>query len=262
LTTELLPDSRHTNSSRPRAINFWQEPDTMVAAFQECQADPHCHIFYHHAYKTGGTSLEKAMYQVFGEHSRKSCCNQAMVEDFAQRGEQLCRRKFVSWQVDSRTFFRFVRTCARQYLQHPKLRLLLLTTFREPIPMTVSHIHQICNKNADRRSARVVAACTRCSYDEYRDVWDGYAEEINRQMEAVREVAHLQTNCSLPWEQTSVFTMEAGDLSVFLQAWLPDQTFTPYNPENKNVCDFAMPSTMMKSLRPATAIYRQLVTGS
>ncbi len=81
----------------------------------------------------------------------------------------------------------------------------------------------------------VVAASTRCSYVEYRDVWDGYAEEINRQMEAVHEVAHLQTKYSLPWEQTSVFTMEAGDLSVFLQAWLPDQTFTPYNPENKNV---------------------------
>jgi hypothetical protein len=127
--------------------------------------------------------------------------------------------------------------------------------------MTVSHIHQMCNKNADRRSERVAAACARCSYDEYRDVWDGYAEEINHQMEAVHEVAYLHTNYSLPWERTSVFTMEAGDMSAFLQAWLPDRRFVPYNPENKSVCDFAMPSTMMKSLRPATNIYRQLVAG-
>lgn len=219
-----------------------------------------------HAFKTGGTTIESVFETIFQQQHHKTCCDDEILKDFKKRRSQFCHAKFSSWQVHSDEFWGIVHSCAEMLSEEPsgnKTRWVVLSNFREVIEMTVSHIHQRCNKNLDRRPPRILAACQACNYSEYTDVWDGYVDEINRQVDSVFKVAHYlaPNQLSMPWDRIQVFTMEPNDIDDFFYQWNPDYKFPPQNAEELSTCNFRVPSIMMKKLRPAQALYRQLVTG-
>ena len=109
----------------------------------------------------------------------------------------------------------------------------------------------------------MIDACVACDYSQYTDIWDEYVAEINRQVESIYNVAHYVApkGTSIPVDRIQVFTMEPNDIDDFFYQWDPSFQFPAKNPENNTLCNFRVPSAMMKKLRPAQAYYRQLVTG-
>ena len=259
--------SSSPDTSTRRAINFLRDPDIMVEAFRDCKKDNDCRFVFHHAFKTGGTTIESVFENMFHQQHQKTCCDDEILQVFKSQRKYFCHEKFTSWQVHSDEFWGVVQSCARMLLKDPvagnRSRWVVLTTFREVIEMTVSHIHQRCNKNLDRRSPRIMDACRACNYSQYTDVWDDYVAEINRQVTSIYNVAHyLAPNATaLPMDRIQVFTMEPNDIDDFFYQWNPKFQFPAKNPEDHSLCNFRVPSSMMKKLRPAQELYRQLVTG-
>lgn len=255
---------KSVNATR-KAVNFLRDPDAMVKAFRDCGNDADCHFVFHHAFKTGGTTIESVFESVFQQKHQKTCCNEEILEIFWSKPEYFCHAKFSSWQVHSDEFWGVVESCANMLLKEPSgknTRWVVLTTFREVIEMTVSHIHQRCNKNLHRRPPKILEACRACDYSNHTDVWDGYVDEINHQVASVYNVAHyLAPNRTLPFDRIKVYTMEPNDIDDFFYQWNPKYHFPPRNREELGTCNFRVPSIMMKKLRPAQALYRQLMTG-
>jgi len=126
-----------------------------------------CRFADHHAYKTGGTTIEAAFGKIRSQRHEQTCCDDHVLEKFGFRKSYFCHdAKFSSWPVDSEEFWGIVDTCFQMLLNKntsdlscENTRNVVITTFRDQIEMLVPHINQHCNTNLDRRTPRVLEAC-------------------------------------------------------------------------------------------------------
>jgi len=266
-------------------LNFMLEPNRTVAAFRSCEADPNCRIMYLHARKTGGTTVESGFRRIFGQEKQKSCCDDRLMHWVHKDPEYYCGLKFSSYQVSQEEFFKVVHMCAARAkeemwkagLPEKPPRFLLLSTFREPIQQTISWIHQTCNNMRvfGGRPEDVQAACLRCDYHSDEPVWDGLVQQVTGFVNDTWHVAHLDMgsyeesvvdgfdfSLSDPEEvQLESAIIEVPDLGRFFQMYKPNHPIASKNPEEKGNCDFYTPSEMIKKLRAAEGLYRQMVAG-
>lgn len=278
------PLPNDNNNQKPKQIpsfvhptlNYMHHPHEMITAFRECEEDPECHIMFHHAYKTGGTTIEYNMRKLFNETKILSCCEERMMHKFDKHPGLHCGRKFSGYQVGWLDFLKVVRHC-----QHAKV--LILTSFRDPVSLMVSWIHQMCNKLDGKRSPEVLSACRSCNYNDgnatHAAVWKSMADETLRQLQNVHRVAQFPQRIQnwnrleplgykpKQWPRVNttrdyvkVFTLELSDVSDFFTQWHPHFPYPqPRNPEDLHTCNFYTPSALIKYLRPAQEWYRQLV---
>jgi hypothetical protein len=240
------------------ATSFMHQPDEMVMAFAACEVDPDCHIMFHHAYKTGGTTIEYSMRKIFHEKKTFSCCEDRMMNKFHRDKDFYCKRKFSAYQVGHEDFLEVLDAC-----QHKKV--LVLTSFRDPVSLMVSWIHQMCNKLESRRSEEVLQACNACDFNQYTDVWMSMANETLRQLNNVWQVSQFNPADYpiLEGRDVQVFALELPDVSAFFKSWKPAMELPlGRNAEDLHRCNFYTPSTLIKYLRPGNEIYRHLVAGA
>ena len=278
----------HTNAgieavSSPRRINFMHEPDAFVEIIESCEKSDDCKLIFHHTFKTGGTTIEKSMSNIWQQQHNNSCCDEQRMRKFFQFRDFFCSQKFSSHQVNASAFFDAVHECIYNYPAEQSLRtprLVLLTSFREPIQMTVSQIHQMCNRHPDRRSPRVLAACQACTYENFTDVWDEMIQDVTNQLQASWHVSRLRipsgTNSSsdappddslvaIPTRQVSLpqdtimLTLETDDITAFFTKYKPKFKLKQRNQALHDTCNFRPTSAMTQKLYRAQAIYRQLV---
>lgn len=124
-------------------LNYLRDPERFIQTVQDCATDPHCHIMYQHVSKTGGTTVEQALFPLFDLPTVSTCCHQRLRQQFWENTEHYCAAKFSSWQMFEDEFKEVVGTCQDA---DPLRRTLVLTTFREPTATLLSYIHQMCNK--------------------------------------------------------------------------------------------------------------------
>lgn len=137
---------------------------------------------------------------------------------------------------------------------NPSSRALVLTTYREPIQMTVSDIHQICNKNLHRRNQQTLQACMNCNYDMDHEYWDALIDRKTEQLRGAHIVSRMQV------EHVDVYSMHVSEIDGFLQL-LTNSTVQPHNVEKTLECNFRVPSSMMRRVVAAESIYRNLTLG-
>ena len=111
-------------------VMYLTEPQRFVQTFQDCEDDPHCHVTYLHVPKTGGTTMEAALSQVFHQPPESSCCGSYLLDLFRQNPDHYCNSKYTSWQVDYPVYFEVLETCFRRDVKK-KRRVLMLISFRE-----------------------------------------------------------------------------------------------------------------------------------
>ena len=244
-----------------------------MTAFEDCLNDKHCRFTYHHAYKTGGTTIEAAFERICSQRHEQTCCDDHVLDKFVSRQTYFCHAKFSSWQVHSEEVWGVSDKCSQMLLNNTfddslnHTRYVIFTTFRDPIEMLVSHINQHCNKNLDRRTPRVLEACMACNYSSHLDVWNEYVDEINLQVSSIYNVTTLRSqlhSTTLNFDRLKVLTMmQPSEIDAFFQTWNPPNyhNIVHKNSENLSHCNFQVPSSMMKHLRPAQELYRQLLMG-
>ena len=262
-------------------INFYRDPDAFVSAFASCASDEGCRIYYHHVGKTGGTTVETRMFDLFPpkfEHGT-SCCGHTAMDRFQERRDDYCDAKFTSYQVKGGHFRDIVSECMSDRSEGeaggvdggridgrpPERRSsIALVSFREPIQRTLSSIHQTCNKNKSRRREETRAACERCSYDieEDRAVWDGLIKRTNLLYEGIALVSRMVIG------GVQVLTIDTVDVDNFftrLRSALSPRwevsTSGVRNTESLSLCNFGMTSDIFRALTPSETIYRNLTLG-
>ena len=265
-----------------KSTNFHLQPELFTAAISDCLLDEQCRIIYHHVGKSGGTTIEDTFFRMYPPEL-KSCCGGKILGKLAnddKAREKYCTAKFSSYQILGKYVEGLTKSCTRiitnateddQHDPGQRPRSIILTTYREPISRTLSSIHQLCNKQSEKRKNETLEACTECRYDFGTDVWDHVINMTNDHYEGVAEVAALQ----IP--DVQVISLDMIDISPALDRLrerlkadadrmdrdgVPEVPMTRWrNPELKSVCSFAMTSDMIKSLGTAQAVYRSLTSG-
>ena len=285
-----------------KSINYNLKPEIFTATISQCLLDDQCRIIYHHVGKSGGTTLEDTFFHMYPPEL-KSCCGPKLLGKLAndeKSREKYCTAKFSSYQIIGSHVEGLVKSCmrinsddvtatspgtksenksitangsSRKDNGDPprKPRSVVLTTYREPISRTLSSIHQLCNKQSNKRTNETLEACSACRYDFGTDVWDRVVNMTNDHFEGVAEVASLRI------QDVQVISLDMADISPALDRLreklsldakklkvtdIPDVPITQWrNPERKSVCSFAMTSEMIKSLGVAQTVYRNLTAG-
>ena len=284
------------------SINYNLKPELFTSTISQCLLDRQCRIIYHHVGKSGGTTLEDTFFHMYPPEL-KSCCGPKLLGKLAndeKSREKYCAAKFSSYQIIGSHVEGLVKSCMRinsddvaatsgskndeqnttanvsseddhGHDTPRRPRSVVLTTYREPISRTLSSIHQLCNKQSNKRSNETLEACAECRYEFGTDVWDRVVNMTNDHFEGVAEVASLR----IPGVR--VISLDMVDISPALDRLrerlpldakklkvkgIPDVPITQWrNPERKSVCAFAMTSEMIKSLGVAQAVYRNLTAG-
>eukprot|EP00978_Attheya_sp_CCMP212_P020180 scaffold57416_cov80-Attheya_sp.AAC.3 len=146
-------------------------------------------------------------------------------------------------------------------------RMVALFTYREPNTRAVSHIHQICNRNPDRRSKEVLDICARCSYDTDPHFFNQFHDVVK----LYEQVLTNQTFLSLG-EDVDFLALDNADITPFLKG-LKDTLPVKYedrfnlpnvkvNAEKRGTCDFGMTSGMMRDAYSLDSkVYRNITLG-
>jgi hypothetical protein len=233
-----------------------------------------------------GTTLEHALYPVFGQETVLTCCHQRLRSTFFENIDAYCTDKFTSWQMFDDELLEVVHTCQQR---DPQRQTLLLTTFREPTQAFLSYVHQMCNKMLHKRSPQLQEACLACKYENntemfdyiagiiehqiegafrltqvLRDVGDPYyahENDVNVIVEAYHKKNHDVQNFTVDKSRILLLTMETNDVSSFLWHWQPEVVFGVANSGSSGSCSFRLTSELLKKLRPALSFYRKLLAG-
>ncbi|OEU23471.1 hypothetical protein FRACYDRAFT_233641 [Fragilariopsis cylindrus CCMP1102] len=178
--------------------------ELFINTFADCVLDPNCHLLYHHVGKTGGTTIEKIFYQLFPKiikHSGSggggirgkqfetivlqcldliSNVNNNNVNTIADDDNNSSSSSNINLNLNNtddnistkntkhknKSSSVLVPTKKqRQRQRQHQHRFLTFSTYREPIARTISDIHQLCNKNLNRRTKQLQEVCQRCTYD-------------------------------------------------------------------------------------------------
>lgn len=265
---------------------FHLDSEQFVKTYADCIIDEDgCSIQYLHIFKSGGTFMESKMRSILGLKYESSW---NITERFYKNPAHYCSARFSSYQVSPPVFAEIIKKCQEinsmssnsSKASMKEKKIITMVTYREPIVLTMSNIHQICNKNLHLRTENERAACRRCNYEEDAKFFSGFAKFINQQLQGIRQLANDTT-----WRQadslteedninsTQLLLMDNLDLNKFLnklQLALPvkysngfkDTKRTDANLEKTENCNFHMPSKMMKEVEPACEDYRHLSFGS
>lgn len=250
--------------SKKIATNYVRNPTMAIDIVESCQHDQNCKFIMHHAYKTGGTTIEGMLFKMFNQERETSCCGQARMNKFLRLRDEYCAAKFSSHQVNHADFFNIVDHCVNQWPQEQSLplqRAVVLTSFREPVEMIVSLIHQQCNRNLHKRTERQLAACNACNYDEYTDVWDEFVDEITGQLEAAYHISRYDSATAINLDQVQILVLETPDIDNFFAQWKPEMSLKSFNKAKNHHCDFRPAAEMFHKAARARDFYRQLVYG-
>jgi hypothetical protein len=269
------------SNSVDNIVTYHLQPMRFTDSIASCILDVDCHIYYLHVGKTGGTTIESFFSNVIfpppgREKMVSSCCGLTMMKRFDSNPRWYCSRHFTSVQISPNNYTQMVQTCmSLHYKSHENngtrpQRAIALTSLREPIGRTLSRIHQVCNKNFQRRSAERKDRCKRCDFDKDTKHWMGISYWTNSiYANVVKNFVHN----SYLHEQTNieVLMIDTADVTLFtdrLKQTLPEQFETSFlketnisNQEKRGLCDFAMKSPMLKALSPGLEIYRNFTLG-
>lgn len=192
------------------------------------------------------------------------------MKKFFRHRQEYCNRKFLSHEVNATAFFSLVKDCVDKWPSEIGLsqdfRVVVLSTFRDPIQMAVSLIQQLCNKNLEKRSESLLKACKACRYDEETEEWLKVIDFVTLQLQNSYQVATWNTTSDRISDQNrrlQILTLDSTDLDDFFRAWLPklwnEANTSHLNPEDVSFCRFAAPSVMLRAMDRAQAFYRQLL---
>ena len=216
--------------------------------------------------KTGGTGVEDLFYGMFkkGHHS---CCLDRLMRKFRDNPVGWCKDKFLSVQVYGNDFTEILNKCMEIHSQnttHPR-RAVAMTSFREPIALTLSHIHQICNKSWKHTPKHLQQLCKRCNYTADEDIWlNEVVNSTNRVFDNVFNDVLMQPQR----DDVQVLGVDLMDMDALfrrLHDLSPQYNYTfnnywhkKHNPEKLGVCTFSINSAMLKTLQYSIETYRKL----
>ena len=244
-------------STATRTINFRLQANNLVNVLTDCFDDADCRIYYLHFGKSGGTDLEERMFKVFPPYM-DSYCGGSMMKCFHERSTKYCNAKFSSYQAESPFF---LKTIVPSCMTQTGSKAVVLVSFREPIQRGLSYIHQMCNKSFRRRNKSTRQACSRCSYEQDTDFWDGTVTHFNNEYKELQEV--ITANI----DNTSVLSVDSVDLTPLYERLFAATNHTAFkrfrkaNREETKRCDFGVTSEMLRRLAPSSEIYRNLTMG-
>ena len=265
----------HRRARKDGFTLFHLDKSRFVRAFADCLADPDCTIQYLHEGKTGGTYLKWAMSKVLDvsqvewfsmkNNWHRDCCGEELNGRFLADPSSYCSRPFSSYQTNQKFFIEnMVETCKQL-----GKRVVVLTSFREPLARALSWIHQQCNKNLERRSSEVLEACQRCTYADDPDFYNQY--------KSLQGLDALMLSNRTFWsgmDGHGMLAIDNVDLNEFfhlLEGALPNSYEEQFkklfkstqakNVEKTQLCNFRMPSSMMKNYSDEILLYRKIVAG-
>lgn len=254
------------------ATNYALNPDAFVDTIVSCAGEANCRFMFHHVYKTGGTSIENMFFDNFppsDESMRNTCCGKELLGKLYADESLLavnCRGKFSSYQIQGGNFPRLVQRCHEINSQasgsHTPPRTVVLSSYRDPVQLASSLIHQICNKYHSIRSDETKRACETCQYEADAPYWDGFVDLINDQFKGIWDVTTgLARSAADGTDQVQVLSIDMLDINSLFDR-LSQNGFKirskRSNPEDKSTCSFSMPTEMMKGLKPSYEMYRML----
>jgi len=240
------------------SVNWIDRPDDFLAMFVSCIRDKHCHFYYWHLTKTGGTTITYNFKRVFPKiFKRNSCCGDIAVRNFKKNVEAYCHSKFSSFEVPGEDMRMIVETCMKI---NPRSSSIFMFTFREPISRFISWINELCNKKK-KRSVEWQRVCERCTYaPDTKTTLQLKIEQANKQYLS----ASYFTEMNL--KNVQVLTLDTKDLSGFLETPSLQSDFNVtsmlQNPEKKTKCDFGITSSIIRELAPSIGVYRNLTRGA
>ena len=247
--------------------------------FAKCAMHKKCHIVYFHIQKTGGTYIASRLSPVMNlerYNSKEWCCGDSfMYNSFRQNITNYCiNKKMGIYEVTPEQYTEILDTC-KQVIPSDHTMIGLIT-IREPIQRTISQIHQLCNVNPHRNEQYVQDICERCNYtvnDDDKYFYDKKTNKTNWIYSGVQDVIS-NTTIDVP-----LLILDSTDITEFfdtlediatqslrrINSLLDNETFHfpvgRYNPERKTICDFAMPSSMMKHHADSLRTYRWILQG-
>jgi len=265
--------AKHRRKKTEGFTLFHLDKSRFVWAFADCLTDPHCTIQYLHERKTGGTYLKWAMakildvskYEWYDNIWNKDCCNEQVRDRFLADPSSYCSRPFASYQTQQKIFTEtMVETCKQL-----RKRVVVLTSFREPLTRALSWIHQVCNKNLRWRQEDELRACERCTYEADLDFFNRF--------KTLQGLDATMLSNSTFWSIMhghDMLAIDNADLNEFLhllELAMPESHEEQFkklfkstqakNVEKTQLCEFSMPSSMMKNYSDEILLYRKIVLG-
>lgn len=286
VTAKSKPSTISAGSIASNALFYYHAPDDFMQQFSECMFElESCHVLYWHVQKTGGSYIASRLYPVYnnraGYNSREWCCNDKfMKQSFWPNVEMYCSKKLGVYEVRSEEYQQVVQAC--QSLNDTVLpkqhRYIGFVSIREPIERTLSAIHQRCNVHSSKLDAYTRAACECCSYDDdaYKPFFEKFVNETNNVYIGLKQRLLSNHLMDIPIymvdnEQIDDFFSRLEDIvnHKFKETFEND----PHNrsfqfPGGKSnaeasqkLCDFGMPSALMKQHRVSLDIYHWIWSG-
>lgn len=267
---------------------YHNTPSLFVQNFSRCLFDRHhCHLLYFHVQKTGGSYIASRLYYSNNEpyNSKQWCCNgQFMKEKFRKDPLKYCSMSMGVYEVRPEHYKEIIQTCQdlRMNLTSPEgekmnskeHRFMGLLSIREPIQRSLSGIHQRCNVHSGKLDENTMSICKRCSYSgEDESFYDSIVNNTNEVYVKMRDDLVLDASIDIP-----LFLIDNDYLSVFFanlesridsklrsvgSKLVENSTFSfPRGKRNaeatSKLCNFGMPSKVMKNHQPALEAYRDL----
>ena len=225
--------------------------------------------------------------------STKWCCNDRMMARFRERPEYYCGLKFGIYEMYGEQFSEVVRTCRQNhsvsgsyvikkrtqggilhtFRKQKKTREVAFITIREPIQRTISQIHQRCNSNykLGTLTPEEQAICDKCDYNnggnESRHYFDNILTETNDLFMGIAQTAIPSILEQFGGVQSHLLILDSAYIDTFsnnieIQSGrsFPRGVFN--NSEGPLThCNFAMSSSLMRELKPALDVYRNMTIG-
>ena len=285
LRNEDLSSEEALNVPRRKANGFTffhLDKEPFVQVFADCLKDPGCSIQYLHRGKTGGSFMESQMFTMLGMKRKSSCCTGRMLKRFRKNPNYYCTAPFASYQVWTNWFRDIIlEECqdvfARKAQNETKTssgarqKMIVLVTYREPVAHVISAVHQICNKNRDLRTEKILDICRRCNYYEDPNFYMSLTTLPELYKRMLANQPYWSSLIDGDYSIVDGLVIDTADLNSFfgeLMKLLPPEfeerlknRSTVSNPEKKGFCDFKVPSQMVKNMSEAFLVYRNISMG-
>lgn len=259
---------------KTNALFYQHDRQSFVHQLSSCLFDyRHCRVLNWHIQKTGGSFIASKMYPAFNRAPYKSqewCCNEDFMSKFRSNSTAFCSKRMGIYEVRPDQYTEVLQTC-QQYAKSvdiPMIRYIGFISIREPIQRSVSAIHQRCNVHKSQLPTDIRETCNRCSYDvaEDRPFFESYVNQTNKYYRGLQQLM-----LSRPDKQVPLYVIDNEDINEMFQSL--EKTFTdrlaehgsnlsfhfPRGKQNaeamEKLCDFGMPSSLMKNHREALDAY-------
>lgn len=285
LVTEKEANVQPVTRSNADRLSYHEAPDVLVKEISDCIFDQrYCHVLYWHVQKTGGSYISSKLYPAFNResyHSKEWCCNDKfMKQAFWPNTSMYCAKRMGVYEVRPEDYKKVLQECTNLARVGPKStkqhRYIGMISIREPIQRTHSGIHQRCNVHTSKLDNKTHDICERCTYD---GDDKGFYEKIVNDTNLVYK--GMQGILSDPEIDIPLYVIDNDDIDAFFTQLeesiahhlnraglsLPNGTFQfpsgNANAEAKQkLCNFGMPSSLMKQHQPALQAYHWFWSGA